>query len=206
MFCTDFDKLVANLERRQFVVHPTQNAEEAKSLALSLIGGGSVGFGGSITVKEIGLYDALAARGNPVYSHWHATTPAQGADARVNAARADWYVASSNAILRDGRLVNIDGTGNRVSSMIMGPKNVLLFIGKNKLADHLDAGIARIKREACPRNARRLNLNQLPCGITGQCADCNSPQRMCRVTSILEWVPRAIDSFHLILIDQEIGW
>ena len=206
MFCSDFDSLVKRLEHRGFAVHPAANGADALAIGLSFINDGSVGFGGSMTVKELGLYDALASRGNTLYSHWHATTPADGDEVRKAAATADWYVASTNALLRDGRLVNTDGTGNRVSSMIMGPKNVLLFIGKNKLAEDLDSGIARFKRETCPRNARRLNFNELPCGITGECNDCASDQRMCRVTTIIERVPRAIGSFHLVLIDEEIGW
>ena len=103
-------------------------------------------------------------------------------------------------------MVNIDGTGNRVASMIIGPEKVMLFIGKNKFVDGgLDDGIARIKRETCPPNARRLKLDKLPCGITGLCADCNNEQRMCRVTTIIEYPTRAIKEFHLVLIDEELG-
>ncbi|HOG01806.1 MAG: hypothetical protein BWY35_01468 [Firmicutes bacterium ADurb.Bin248] len=205
MFFQDFDRLARNLERRKFTVHAAADAAEAKRIGLSLIGAGSVGFGGSVTVGELGLYEALKARGNEVFSHTH-EPPEKKDEVRRRANGARWYVASANALTEDGVLVNIDGAGNRVASMIMGPENVLLFIGRNKLVRDVAEGIERIKRDACPLNARRLNFDTLPCGRTGKCADCWSDERMCRVTSMIEMKPRLIKSFHLVLIDEEIGW
>lgn len=205
MFSNDDAKLIRSLERRGFTVHLAKDAEEAKAIGLALIGDSPAGFGGSVTAGELGIYEALKSRGNEVYSHTY--VPAEEKDAvRMKASRAKWYVASTNAITEDGVLVNIDGSGNRVASMICGPENVLLFIGKNKLAKDVQAGIERIRRESCPRNARRLHLDTLPCGKTGVCTDCSSRERMCRVTTIMEYVPRLIKSFHLMLIDMEIGW
>lgn len=205
MFCENYENLTRALTRRGFTVHYAKDAAQAKSVGLALIGNGSVGFGGSVTLGELKLYDTLKAQGNEVYSHTYA--PPEEKDAvRLKASRAQWFVASTNAITADGRLVNIDGTGNRVASMIIGPENVLLFIGKNKYAPTVEAGIERTKRVTCPQNAQRLHLDTLPCGRTGKCADCSSPQRMCNVTTIMEGKPRLIKSFHLILIDEEIGW
>ena len=122
------------------------------------------------------------------------------------AAHADWFVCSTNAVTRDGRLVNIDGTGNRVAGMFAGPKKVILFIGKNKLVEGgLDEAIARIKRVACPANGRRLNTNT-PCALTGECTDCASPRRMCKITSIIEYPPNLLSELHLVLIDEELGY
>ncbi|HWQ57457.1 MAG TPA: lactate utilization protein [Clostridia bacterium] len=205
MFSADYDRLVSNLKRRKFTVHAAKDATEAREIGLALIADGSVGFGGSQTVADLGLYEALKAQGNEVYSHTYAPKEEKDAVRRM-ANGAKWYVASTNALTEDGVLINIDGSGNRVASMIMGPENVLLFIGKNKLAKNIDAGLARIKREACPLNARRLNFKTLPCGITGTCVDCSSEERMCRVTVLTEMRPRLIKSFHLVLIDEAIGW
>ncbi len=205
MFCSNYEALENTLTRRGFIVHAVKDAEEAKNLALSLIKEDeSVGFGGSITVqKDLDLYSLLEQRGNTVYSHWYSSDRSR---TQEEAGKADWYLASTNALLSDGRLVNIDGTGNRVASMLIGPRNVMLFIGKNKYVDgSLDDGIERIKREACPPNARRQHLDKLPCGITGHCADCNSDQRMCRVTTIMEYPTRPIKEFHLVLIDENLG-
>ena len=205
MFSKDNDKLQKALERRLFHVHFAANAAEARELGLSLIGSGSAGFGGSVTVAELGIYDALKARGNAVYSHSHA--PAGEKDAvRKLSSGADWFLASANALTSDGMLVNIDGTGNRVANMIMGPERVIAFIGKNKLVSSVDEGIERTKRVTCPKNAQRLGFSTLPCGQTGKCADCSSPERMCRVITVTQFVPRLIKEFHVVLIDEEIGW
>ncbi len=206
MFCENYEALEKTLTKRGFMVHSVKDAAEAQELAFSLIKDGeSVGFGGSFTVqRQLDLYNQLDARGHKVYSHWFAADKNQ---ARADAGAADWYLASTNALLSDGRLINIDGTGNRVASMLIGPNKVMLFIGKNKYVDGgLDDGIARIKRDACPPNARRHKFEKLPCGITGQCANCDNDQRMCRVTTIIEYPTRAIKEFHLVLIDEELGY
>ncbi len=203
MFCERYDEFVKTLEKRQFLVHSASNAAEAKKVGLSLIGSGSAGFGGSITVKELGLYEALQENGNAVYWHWKSEELGR---AQESAAHADWFVCSTNAITRDGRLVNIDGTGNRVAGMFAGPKKVILFIGKNKLVEGgLDEAIARIKRVACPANGRRLGTNT-PCAVTGECTDCNAPRRMCKVTSVIEYPPNLLSELHLVLIDEELGY
>lgn len=205
MFSSDYETLRSALERRRFTVHAAANAGEAVEIGLSLIGNGSAGFGGSVTVKELGFYEALAERGNAVFSHAHCAKEEKD-EIRRRAQTADWFIASTNALTRDGKLVNIDGTGNRVTGMIMGPERVMLFVGKNKLVSSVDEGIERTKRVTCPENARRLGLNTLPCGQTGRCADCSSPERMCNVNVITERVPRLIKEFHLVLIDEELGW
>ena len=161
MFCSNYEALESALTKRGFIVHSVKDAEEARQLAFSLIKKDeSVGFGGSVTVQnDLDLYNRLSERGNKVYSHWYASDRSKAQD---DAGKANWYLASTNALLSDGRLVNIDGTGNRVASMIIGPEKVMLFIGKNKFVDGgLDDGIARIKRETCPPNAR-LSLISCP--------------------------------------------
>ena len=203
MFTEGYEEFVKALEGRGFTVHAAKDGAEAVNIGTALIGSGSVGFGGSVTVKEMGLYEALERNGNATYWHWKAED--QDA-AQASAANADWFVASTNAILRDGRLVNIDGTGNRVAGMFAGPKKVILFIGKNKLVEGgIDDAIARIKRDACPPNARRIGL-ATPCAATDKCHDCTTSHRMCRVTTIIEYPPRMVEEMHLVLIDREMGY
>ncbi len=204
MFCEDYSVFVDKLERRGFIVHSAADAAEAKETALELIGSGSVGMGGSMTVKELGLYDILQHQGNTVYWHWRAD-PSERANICECAATADVYLCSSNAVTKDGILVNIDGTGNRVAGMFAGPKRTILIIGKNKLANDIDSAIKRIKAYACPPNAKRLGL-ELPCALTGKCTNCRSPQRMCRVTSIIEYPPRLLKELHIILVDENLGY
>ena len=101
--------------------------------------------------------------------------------------------------------MNIDGTGNRVASMIFGPKNVALIIGKNKFAETMDECMDRIKTVACARNAQRLGLST-PCAVAGRCVDCFSKERICSVTTIIEAKPGAISEMHLILVDEVLGY
>jgi len=204
MFCENYDSFLKELERRHFIPHSAANGAEAKELALSLIGSGKVGCGGSVTVRDMGLPDALRAQGAEVYFHWEHDA-ARRPEIFQKAAAADWYLASSNAITRDAKLINIDGTGNRVAGMFSGPKKVLLIIGKNKFAETLEGAMARVKDVACPLNGKRLDL-PTPCAATGKCANCYSPRRMCSVTTIIEAKPGLLEELHLILVDEELGY
>ena len=196
-------ELLQRLQDRRFVVHEAATGEQAKALALALIGKRSVGIGGSKTVKQIGLYDALAAQGNE--THWHWTVDKEHKkQERDLAVASEVYVCSANALLLDGRIIEIDGTGNRVAGLLYGPPCVILIVGKQKLCPDYDTAIARIKRDACPENARRLGVDT-PCAATGVCHDCRPPARMCNATVIIEYPLRIHKEFHVILVDEELG-
>lgn len=192
----------AALTRRGFTVHHAATKEEAAQLVLSLIpAGASVGAGGSMTIREMGLAEALQARGHEVHWHWLAEGPAAFPTARG----ADVYLASANAVTRDGQLVNIDGTGNRVAALIHGPKMVIAVIGANKLVDgSYPQALARIKRDACPPNARRLNL-PFPCGQTGKCDPERCDGGMCNVITIQEH-PTGKRPYVIVLVDEVLGY
>ena len=192
------------LVRKGFTVHHAATLEEAKSIVLRLIPeGASVGFGGSVTVRDMGLYEALQSAGHAVHWHWKNDEPKPEVFAR--AACAEVYLSSSNAITADGCLVNIDGTGNRVGAMIAGPKEVIIIAGSNKLVDGPVAkAIARIKTVACPQNARRLGLNT-PCGLEGKCNPATCEKGMCNVTSIIEKTVGG-HKITIILVDEEAGY
>lgn len=204
VFCENYEKLVSNLEDRGFTVHSAANGAEAKEIALSLIGGGSVGCGGSMTVNGLGIPAALREKGNAVYFHWD-EKPEDRPETFKKAAAADWYLCSTNAITMNAKLINIDGNGNRVAAMFAGPRKVMLVIGKNKLAKDLESGMERVKTVACVKNAQRFGL-QTPCAVTGNCADCHDPRRICAVTTIIEKKPGLLDELHLILVDEELGY
>lgn len=120
--------------KRGFIVHRVPGAQEARELVLSLIPqGASVGLGGSMTIRELNLVEALEERGSQVWWHW--TSPEERLTVYENARKADVYLASSNAVTRDGRIVNIDGQANRVAGMIQGPSRVILVIGEQKVVD-----------------------------------------------------------------------
>ncbi len=192
------------LTQRGFQTQVCKDAQEAREAALSLVEeGASAGFGGSMTISQLGIYETLQEKGHAVYWHWKAE-PQQRSAVMENARTADIYFSSANAILEDGRIVNIDGGGNRVSSLFYGPKRVVIVAGINKICGDLQDGIARIKREACPPNARRLGL-KTPCAVTGTCADCRSPQRICNVTTVMEQ-PAMVKDVHVILVNEKLGY
>lgn len=183
------EKVAAALRARDFDVTCCATAAEAAARVMAVAAeAATIGQGGSMTLKALGVVEALAAQGK--------------APERKSA--VDLFLLSANAITSDGRIVNIDGNGNRVAASINGPKKVLYVVGRNKLVDGgLDAAVARIKQCACPPNARRLGKTT-PCA-TGACADCNEPGRMCRVTAIFDRKPTGIAA-EVVLVDEELGY
>jgi hypothetical protein len=165
----------------------------------------SVGVGGSLTLDQIGLLDALADSGRTVYSTILAgRRGGDNEEVRRLGATADVYLSSTNALTLEGDLINIDGTGNRVAGMIYGPRKVIIVAGRNKLTKNPHTAVARIKKEACPPNARRLGLDT-PCAAQGICTECDSPQRMCHVVVRIQWPPHGKE-YHVILIDGDFGY
>jgi len=198
------------LERNQFEVLVALSKKDAVEKVLELIPlDAKVGVGGSMTIRELGLIEALTRRGNRVVHHWIPDVPfSDWLPFMMEAHNSDVFLCSSNAVTEDGKLVNIDSTGNRVASMIFGPKKVIVIAGKNKIVKDVDAGLKRLKRVAGPLNAKRHNLVELPCVITGLCTDCNSPKRICRVITILERAPNRVRSPNItvVLVADELGF
>ncbi|MFS8541438.1 MAG: lactate utilization protein [Tissierellales bacterium] len=191
-----------SLKANGFNVEIFNSAEEAKKALLEEIDvNESVAFGGSITLDGLGLYEELKNRGNEVYWHWKVEDKATE---RMKAITTDVYLTSTNALTLDGKLVNMDGAGNRVASMIFGHKRVYVIVGKNKICKDYEEASKRIKNVAAPKNAKRLNTNT-PCRFTGSCNDCSSPDRLCNVEVILHRNP-AGSNVNIFLIDEELGF
>jgi len=197
-------KTIEALEKHNMKAAYFDDSDAAVSYLMDKIeDGAAVGIGGSMTVYSLGIPQKLIERGNKVYFHWLENTP-EGMDyARDKAQKADIYLSGTNALTEDGKLINIDGLGNRVASMIFGPKKVFVLCGVNKITKDLDAALKRIK-ENTYKNARRLKLDT-PCAHTEKCNDCNSPQRMCSVTTIIERRPYKTE-FEVIIIGKELGY
>lgn len=196
--------LKEKLQKAGYYVHEFENAAEAVAWLDSEIDGSSVGFGGSATVAEIGLYERLKSH-NEV--HWHADVP-QGMNAmqvRRLARDTEIYVSSANALAETGEIVNIDATGNRVSEISFGHRKVYLVIGRNKIVPDLTAAIDRARNVAAPKNAQRLQRNT-PCALhADRCYDCQSPECICRHLSILLKAPSGAE-YHLVLINEDLGF
>jgi L-lactate utilization protein LutB len=164
-----------------------------------------IGIGGSITVRELGLLDALRRRGHWVAEHWaRDLTPDERMAFRRQQLTSDVFLTSSNAITEAGQLVNIDGVGNRVAAMIFGPKKVIVVAGVNKIVTDLEDALDRVHNVASPLNAKRLT-RKTPCAVTGQCTDCQSPDRICNVTTILHRKP-ALTDVTVLLVGDDLGY
>lgn len=183
-----------------------ETAEDAARMALTLIPDGvSVGIPGTVTLRELGLPDKLAEKNCTVYHHWDPKLTAADKGKRLLEENlADWFVTSSNAMTQDGKMVNIDGTGNRVAAMAWAPGKILYIVSVDKIARNTDSAIARARDLATPPNAVRTGWNA-PCTKTGHCVDCNSPERVCRVVTIMERVPLGREA-HVILVGEHLGY
>ena len=194
----DMQKLRRNLEQRGFAVSYFETAREAADYLDGQIDGVSVGFGGSMTVQEMGLYPRLAAHNQALW-HWNK-------DALAQAAVTDTYICSVNGLSEAGELVNIDGVGNRVASTIYGHRRVYFVVGKNKIAPDFDAAIWRSRNIAAPKNCRRLGL-KTPCAVKAdRCYNCDSPDRACRALVVLWEKPRNVERMEVVLVGEELGY
>ena len=154
-----------------------------------------------MTIDEIGVYDRLSAD-NDVIWRWKKPTP----DSRERGAAAETFLCSANGVSETGEIVNIDGYGNRVAGTIYGPQRVFLVVGRNKIAPDLNGAIDRARNIAAPLNARRLNRHT-PCAVgEPRCHDCRSPEKICGVMTVFFMPPTSIKEFHVILVDEDLGY
>lgn len=164
-----------------------------------------VGVGGSMTIREIGILEALEAQNNIIYNHWK---PGLSQEEILNIRKAhltcDIFLTSTNALTLEGELVSTDGIGNRICAMTFGPQKVMIVAGMNKLVPDIPSALQRIKNIATPQAIKEADLS-VPCIQTGFCADCNSPQRACRATIILERRPMLTDML-VILTGEPLGF
>lgn len=165
----------------------------------------SVGIAGTHTVRALGLVPMLEQAGKTVYDHWQLKpgTPEELA-CRRRQMDVDLFLGSVNALTMTGEIVNRDGCGNRINSMTFGPRKVVLIAGMNKIVSDLDAAIARIEETAGPIRAMSLN-RKTPCVTTGYCMDCDSPERICRITSIIHRQP-IFTNITVGILDERLGY
>jgi len=162
----------------------------------------SIGFGGSMSVAEIGIFDLLANSGKKLFDHGR-VPPEKKAEARLAQLTCDLFLTGTNAVTLDGCLVNLDMNGNRTNAMTFGPKKIVVVAGGQKVVGGVSEAIRRIKTVAAPRNSKRLKLGT-PCATSGFCEDCDSPQRICRVYSIIERKPPNSD-ISVLLCGEPLG-
>jgi hypothetical protein len=184
----DIEKTIKALKSNRFdPVEYVATAADAAKIVLSMIPpDAKVGMGGSTSLMQLGVVEELIRRGQMTHQ------------------RPDIYLTSSNAVTENGKLVNTDMTGNRVTSMIFGPKQVIVVAGVNKIVKDLDAAFDRIKTMTAPAMAKIGGL-KTPCAVEGgKCTDCKSPMRVCTVTTIIEAKPR-ITHISIVLVGEDVG-
>lgn len=202
----DFESVMSNLKKRGYEVSFFNTSRECNEYLNEKIDGMSVGFGGSVTVSQLGLFPLLKEH-NRVFNHGD---PQQCAafgskTVRACAANAQVYISSANAISEDGVIINIDGIGNRIASTAYGHKQVYIIVGKNKFAKDFSQAMYRARNIAAPKNAQRLHMNT-PCAEKGdRCYDCNSSQRICRGFLIFE---RAMlgSTTEIVIVNEDLGY
>ena len=197
--------VIANLEKRHFEAYYCPTSAEALQKALELMPeGSSVGWGGSVTIQDIGLTKAVHEKNYTVIDRDLAKSPEEAAELQRKCLLTDYFLTSTNAISEDGILVNIDGNGNRLAAMCFGPKNVIVVCGMNKVAQNLDAAISRARFTAATINAGRFDI-KTPCKATGKCHNCISPDSICSKILITRTC-RPVNRIKVILVGEELGF
>ena len=197
-------KLMENLQKQGYPVSYYETAAEAAAVLKNTIKGKTIGFGGSCTLRDMGLYELLSEE-NQVFWHWK-QQPINEARAKANA--AEIYMTSLNGVAETGELINIDGDGNRLAATTFGPdKKVYFIIGVNKIAPNFHAAMARAQNIAAPLNARRLN-KQTPCALGSEvkCYDCQGPDRICKGMTVFTRKLGGIGEMEVMIINEELGY
>ena len=197
-----FETLKQRLEENGFAVSVFATGQEAAAYLNGAIDGVTVGCGGSMTLKELGLYESLAAH-NTLY--YHGTSDDPGA-AMKNAAAADVYILSANAIAEStGEILSIDGTGNRVSSTLFGHGKVYFVAGRNKVSPDFDSALWRLRNVVAPKNAQRLH-RKTPCAAKAdKCYNCSSPERICNALVVHYKKMNSMD-MEVVLVNEDLGY
>ena len=197
--------LVNNLLNRHFDACYCVNKEEALTKALDWIPeGSSVGWGGTMSAKEIGLQDAICGGNYRAIDRERAKNQEEKLRMEMDCLSADVFLTGANAMSLDGQMVNIDGTGNRVAAIIYGPKNVIVIVGMNKVCDTLDEAVKRARQVASPMNMQRF-ANDTPCATTGVCGDCKKEGCICNHIVITRHC-RPVGRIKYLVVGEDLGY
>lgn len=197
--------IIENMRKKNLEGYYCATSAEAVEKALSLMPeGSSITWGGSESIKECGLMDAIHEKNYELINRDEAKTPEEARLMYARQVMADFYLMSTNALTVDGELVNIDGRANRVSCLCWGPENVIIIAGMNKVTQDVESALKRVRTFAAPPNTVRLNRNT-PCAKTGKCGNCYSPDCICSqiVITRRSSTPNRIK---VILVGEELGF
>ncbi len=198
------------LQKHRFEARYAGAVSEVCNLLLEMISPAAVvGIGDSVSLRQTGVIERLARRGNRVINPFtlELTQSAGNRQNFVEACRqallTDVFMTSANAVTQDGKLISVDFAGNRVAGTIFGPGKVILVVGRNKITKDIQEADRRLKEVVCPFHARGKG-RRTPCVTTGRCSNCESPERICGVTVIIER-KLAHNDFAVVLVDEDLG-
>lgn len=199
------ENLIKNLNKRNIEGYYVENSETAATKVMELIDDNStVSWGGSMTLHQIGIFDKLKAGDYKVFDRSTAKNSKEKEKIYHQALNSDYYLMSSNAITQSGKLVNIDGNGNRLAALIYGPQNVIIVVGMNKVTADEKTALQRVRNQAAPANSIRLDTNT-PCVKTGYCNNCQTEDTICCQTVITRR-SRHNNRIKVILVGEELGF
>lgn len=199
-------RTVEALKKHDFDAMYVPDVEKAVEIVMGFVNSGAkVGFGGSMTMTQLGLREKVTAKGAVILDH---NAPGLSLEQKIEIRRqqlvCDLFLTSVNAVTLDGCIFNIDGTGNRVNAMTFGPKKVVIVIGMNKIRKDLDEALERVRHYAAPMNNKRLGtLN--PCTTTGTCVECEAKTRICRIYTTFRRKP-ALTDMTVLLVGTGLGY
>ncbi|AVQ30597.1 lactate utilization protein [Fusobacterium varium] len=199
------EQVVKALNSRNMEAFLVGTKEEALKKALELIPeGSSVGWGGSASIEEIGLKEAIKNGKYKVVDREKGSSQEEAEKLMRDIFFCDYFLASSNAVSEDGVLVNVDGNSNRVAAICYGPKHVIMIIGMNKVVKSVEDAMSRARNTAAPLNAQRFDIDT-PCKKTGCCYDCKKPDTVCCQILITRY-SRHVGRIKVILVNEELGF
>jgi len=199
-------RAVEVLKKNGFSALYCKSGDQASEFIMNNVHKGDrVGFGGSMTIKKLGIQEKVKSIGGFILDHG---VPNLSPKERMETMRAellcDVFLCSSNAVTLDGELVNIDGAGNRIAAMSFGPKKVIVVVGVNKICKNEASAFERIEQIAAPMNSKRLEMPN-PCTKTGVCCDCKLDTRICRIYSVIKRKPMSTD-ITVVVIGEDFGF
>jgi hypothetical protein len=199
----DIETVVDALRQNNFdpVIY-VEKAKDAVPAILAMIPeDATIEMAGSISVAQLGILDILKQRG---YKGLDRPKPGEFSFEEMRKRpRRDLLLVSTNAVTLDGKLVNTDGIGNRVAAMVFGVKKVILLIGANKIVRNVEEALDRVQSVIAPFHAKNIGVDT-PCALTEECIDCDSPQRICNVTTIITKRPPSVE-FAIVLTGEDLG-
>lgn len=201
------EKTIDALKNHGFIAEFFEDRKTLCDRVIEIVGSeSSVAIPGTVTVRELGLNTILKDQGCSVIDRWNSTakSPEEKKQEILETLGANFFLTSANAVISTGEIFNIDGVANRVAGMAWSNGDIIYIIGINKIVPTMQDAFDRVKKIACPMNAKRLNM-QTPCALTGQCADCNSLQRFCRVSQLIHRAPLDRKAYVLV-VNEDLGY